>query len=180
MLEIDMAEATRLTRQGRLKEAMALLRGGEPRTPQPTEDVAVPGRLLGLRMPAMLRGLAARLGQPVGTPRPGPMPGQGSEPVPAGARFETRSFTNVAGGRSYKLFVPSGARGQALPLVVMLHGCTQSPDDFAAAEAIEVTSISHLSFNIFSSQKKIVLVFFSWLSLLSPTPIHPRPSWRVS
>ena len=34
--------------------------------------------------------------------------------------------------RDYKLFVPTGDRAQALPLLVMLHGCTQNPDDFAA------------------------------------------------
>jgi poly(3-hydroxybutyrate) depolymerase len=28
--------------------------------------------------------------------------------------------------------IPSRYHGQAIPLVVMLHGCTQSPDDFAA------------------------------------------------
>ncbi len=33
--------------------------------------------------------------------------------------------------RHYKLFVPPGAEARALPLVVMLHGCTQDPDDFA-------------------------------------------------
>ena len=37
------------------------------------------------------------------------------------------------GSRAYKLYVPSGLRAdQPVPLVVMLHGCTQSPDDFAA------------------------------------------------
>jgi poly(3-hydroxybutyrate) depolymerase len=30
-----------------------------------------------------------------------------------------------------KLYVPSGYNEQPLPLVVMLRGCTQSPDDFA-------------------------------------------------
>jgi poly(hydroxyalkanoate) depolymerase family esterase len=52
--------------------------------------------------------------------------------VPDGARFEERSFANAAGSRAYKVYVPSGYTGQALPLVVMLHGCTQNPDDFAA------------------------------------------------
>jgi poly(hydroxyalkanoate) depolymerase family esterase len=37
------------------------------------------------------------------------------------------------GSRTYKLYVPSGLHaGQPVPLIVMLHGCTQSPDDFAA------------------------------------------------
>lgn len=52
-------------------------------------------------------------------------------PVPPGARFEERVFTGTAGSRRYKVYVPSGYTGQALPLVVMLHGCTQDPDDFA-------------------------------------------------
>lgn len=32
---------------------------------------------------------------------------------------------------SYRLYIPSGAKG-ALPLVVMLHGCQQTPEDLAA------------------------------------------------
>lgn len=42
------------------------------------------------------------------------------------------TYTSVVGTRDYKLYIPSAYHGQALPLVVMLHGCTQTPDDFAA------------------------------------------------
>ncbi len=47
------------------------------------------------------------------------------------------SFDHVAlehGGvpHSYRLYVPPGAvQGTPMPLVLMLHGCTQNPDDFA-------------------------------------------------
>ncbi len=49
-----------------------------------------------------------------------------------GARFADNSFTGASGTRSFKLFEPDGFEGEALTLVVMLHGCTQDPDDFAA------------------------------------------------
>jgi poly(hydroxyalkanoate) depolymerase family esterase len=55
-------------------------------------------------------------------------------PTPAG-EWLARSFRNDAGTRSYMLYVPAGYARVAsapVPLVVMLHGCTQSPDDFAA------------------------------------------------
>ena len=48
------------------------------------------------------------------------------------SRFEQSSFTGATGTRLFKLFEPNGAEGRLLPMVVMLHGCTQSPDDFAA------------------------------------------------
>lgn len=51
---------------------------------------------------------------------------------PRDARFVESSFTGAAGTRAFKLFEPAGNAGAPLPLVVMLHGCTQSPDDFAA------------------------------------------------
>src|SRR5450830_436175 len=53
-------------------------------------------------------------------------------PLPAGAQFIAGSYRNHAGTRDYKLYIPSSYHGQAMPLVVMLHGCTQNPDDFAA------------------------------------------------
>jgi poly(hydroxyalkanoate) depolymerase family esterase len=50
---------------------------------------------------------------------------------PQGARFETHAFRSELGERPYKLFIPSSYGGDPAPLIVMLHGCTQSPDDFA-------------------------------------------------
>jgi poly(hydroxyalkanoate) depolymerase family esterase len=47
-------------------------------------------------------------------------------------RFVRRIFVNHAGTRFYKLYIPSRYRGQSLPLLVMLHGCKQTPDEFAA------------------------------------------------
>jgi poly(hydroxyalkanoate) depolymerase family esterase len=55
-----------------------------------------------------------------------------SQPLPAGAQFISGSYSNHAGTRNYKLYIPASHAGQALPLLVMLHGCTQNPDDFAA------------------------------------------------
>ncbi len=56
--------------------------------------------------------------------------------LPPGGKFIEATCSNAAGTRAYKLFIPSRYQGQALPLVVMLHGCTQSPDDFAAGTRI--------------------------------------------
>jgi poly(hydroxyalkanoate) depolymerase family esterase len=46
--------------------------------------------------------------------------------------FLSGTYTSEEGTRNYKLFIPSGYKGQRVPLYVMLHGCTQNPDDFAA------------------------------------------------
>jgi poly(hydroxyalkanoate) depolymerase family esterase len=45
---------------------------------------------------------------------------------------QTGTFTNGAGTRTYKAYLPSSHATHGLPLMVMLHGCKQAPDDFAA------------------------------------------------
>ncbi len=51
--------------------------------------------------------------------------------TPEGASYLSRTFACEAGARDYKVYTPSGRRGEKLPLIVMLHGCTQNADDFA-------------------------------------------------
>lgn len=45
--------------------------------------------------------------------------------------FERHGFSNPAGTRAYKLYVPARQTDAPRPMLVMLHGCTQSADDFA-------------------------------------------------
>lgn len=53
--------------------------------------------------------------------------------VPRGAAFTSGTFENAYGRRSYKLYLPAIAKSSSvpLPLIVMLHGCAQTSDDFA-------------------------------------------------
>jgi poly(hydroxyalkanoate) depolymerase family esterase len=51
---------------------------------------------------------------------------------PAG-RFDAFCYSNAAGTRTYRLYVPAGHAGGPMPLVVMLHGGTQDAVTFAAA-----------------------------------------------
>jgi poly(hydroxyalkanoate) depolymerase family esterase len=120
-----MYEATRLTRQGRLVEARELLQpgsgGGGPLPGMPAWVSRLPHGLA--RMPAS-----------VTKPRPAPvLPGL----------FLDLAYANAAGERRCKLYVPSSNTGRAVPLIVMLHGGTQSADDFAAGTRMNELAERH-------------------------------------
>jgi len=72
-----------------------------------------------------------------------PSPVREPDVAPNGGQFVAGLYSNRAGSLTYKLYVPSGYCGQALPLVVMLHGCTQSPDDFAAGTRMNALAEEH-------------------------------------
>ena len=132
-----MAEATRLTRSGRLGEATALIQkmlGGKPAPAAPSDGWA--GPTLDLRAEpetaARPRSERARQSQPEPARDPAPRPvadAAAGQLLPSA--WAAHTYANPFGRRAYKLYLPERRAGVALPLVVMLHGCTQKPDDFA-------------------------------------------------
>ena len=151
-----MAEATRLTRQGRLAEATTLIQQTlaspavtrqAPDAPSAGEETSgTPGRHLA--PPLALRagqGTQLRWGHPGWITRRRTVPSRGARGLrrthrpavpavkrPAG-RFDAFSYSNAAGTRAYRLYVPAGHAGGPMPLIVMLHGGTQDAATFAAA-----------------------------------------------
>jgi poly(hydroxyalkanoate) depolymerase family esterase len=138
-----------LTRSGKLMEATAAIQRAlsvvpaaraAPATPSPP-DAAAPADLASV-LDGFVRDVKSNLRAandsaattvvdappvPVAPVAPVVKPDEPDEP-----RFVASSFTGAAGTRAFKLFEPAGFADAPLPLVVMLHGCTQDPDDFAA------------------------------------------------
>ena len=75
------------------------------------------------------------------------LPGMSARSTPPqiadGAQFLTRSFACAAGARDYKLYIPACAARRPRGLIVMLHGCKQNPDDFAAGTTMNTVAEAH-------------------------------------
>ncbi len=125
--KIDLKEATRLTRLGKLNEAVDAIIGGlTGKSPRPVQDDAKSPNTSKSNSPRF-KGEA-----PKGFASPFTDRVKASVPPAYEGPFTEHSFSNAAGQRNYKLYVPKHLPAGAVPLIVMLHGCTQSPDDFAA------------------------------------------------
>ena len=167
-IQARMAEATRLTQEGRLNEATALLQSALGSGAPPAGSgggaegfdfpIDVASRLVGgnSQGPATSwpgAGLGPDLFQASpnlrtrGVQHPPGSPFAKTAGAAGGAgddeRFFTRSYSGAAGARSYKLYVPEGYAGEPVPLVMMLHGCTQDPDDFAAGTRMNALAEEH-------------------------------------
>src|SRR3954447_22857835 len=175
-------EATRLTRAGQLVEATALLQrmlqgGSAPRpesrgasqarlprldpltidataevveereAPQIAPTRSAQGRRRSLPVDGMRDFSGLDLRSPITR-----VPLSPSDIVPENTRFIAGTFSNAAGSRTYKLFIPSRCQGQQLPLIVMLHGCTQSPDDFAAGTRMNFLAEEQNCFVVYPEQ----------------------------
>ncbi|MES2952542.1 MAG: PHB depolymerase family esterase [Pseudomonadota bacterium] len=145
-LQTLMREATRLTQAGRLNDATQAIQralggvAGTPLTPTapPTRSRVFTGG--GATTAAMRRGAALILdgcvfetgARSTETQQPVQPPPQYADVD--GGTFTGASYTHAGLTRNYKLYTPpaSATSGRPSALVVMLHGCTQNPDDFAA------------------------------------------------
>ncbi len=123
-----MRSATRLTQAGRLNEATAAIQralGGvraSVRT-RPVHAVAEASTLL-------------HGGGVFALPAAAPASGEA-----ATGAFTSGTHTHGPLTRAYKLFVPAGRAEHPRALVVMLHGCTQDPDDFAAGTGMNACAL---------------------------------------
>ncbi len=146
-----MAKITALTKSGKLHDATALIQASlRPSTPlaDTLASGAIEGEFTRLddhapqpKMPIRPRrtGLAETLRKIAAGGMPGTTITRSSpEPLPSGAQFLSLSHTSPHGHRDYRLYIPAKPAQTPMPLIVMLHGCTQSPEDFAAGTGMNL------------------------------------------
>lgn len=187
---IDMTEVTRLTREGRLGEAMHLLRGGHSASAPcataagtaTSSDERAP--IIDLEPPSTSNGGAwTAPPTPASHSRPPPARSTSRAPfarmdkprirmrsvaprtsaaVPPGARFEERAHGTQSGRGSYKLYVPATYDGTPCALLVLLHGCTQSPDDFARGTRMNLLAEEHRFVVLYPAQSPVANASGCW------------------
>jgi len=147
-----MQRATSLTRAGSLHEATQLIQTAlQQRLGYGANmSMAASGTRLG-PIANVIDLLARELPE---TPTVEPMPAHGRSPAPEGVStgFFPGHYAGPAGQRPYKLFVPPGAGTRPMPLIVMLHGCTQDPDDFAAGTAMNEAAAAQGFYVLYPAQ----------------------------
>jgi poly(hydroxyalkanoate) depolymerase family esterase len=175
-----MRAATKLTRAQKLMEATrviqsALLLGRGPTEPQAQQAVEV--RAIEPLTIDIVPNVAPTVTLPVGdvaaTLGRARLPSVGLDglartkprkplEIPDGAQYLSRSYACAAGRRSYKLYIPHRQRAGRRPLLVMLHGGTQGPDDFAAGTRMNALAEEHGFLVAYPSQCKSANPSLCW------------------
>jgi poly(hydroxyalkanoate) depolymerase family esterase len=91
----------------------------------------------------------------------GPLPTSGipsadvtEPPLPQGARFDGGTFTCAQGSRDYRVYIPDLKGAAAKGLIMMLHGCTQSPVDFAKGTGMNGLADQHGVIVVYPAQSR--------------------------
>lgn len=146
-----MGRALKLTRAGSAMEAtrviQAALDGGSAEAPTEMPRSAPKSRRPLGRVVDALSAARRALRDP-GSPQ------RAAPPVPPGARYETRTYTGHVGARDYRLFVPSRRADTPAGLLLMLHGCTQTADDFAVGTRMNLVAEANNLIVIYPDQTR--------------------------
>lgn len=147
-----MREATSLTRAGNLHEATQLIQTALRRRLGDGANTAMAAPAERLGSAAMVIDVLARELPEMPTVEPTPAHGPSLAPDGVSTGFFPGHYAGPAGQRPYKLFVPPRAGTRPMPLIVMLHGCTQDPDDFAAGTAMNEAAAAQGFYVLYPAQ----------------------------
>lgn len=106
----------------------------KPRKPAPPKVGGTMGVMLTQMRAAqaLMPGRALRPARPAAAPR-----------IPAGAQYLDRTHRSAAGSRKFKLYLPASHPKRPKGLILMLHGCNQTPDDFAVGTHMNALAEKH-------------------------------------
>ncbi|WP_240790352.1 PHB depolymerase family esterase [Rhodobacter sp. SY28-1] len=74
--------------------------------------------------------------------------------MPDGASFTASNFSCTEGERRYLTYLPASVSDGLQGLVVMLHGCTQTPEDFAAGSRMNALAEQHRLLIVYPHQSR--------------------------
>lgn len=138
-----MQEAGRLTQSGQLHDATRAIQQALARVTEgfaPTKAPASPPAASPWIFDGYVTELPEKPNAPVSPPAGAPTQPTSRDVAEA---FAEGRFEHALGTLQYKLYTPPGPQARPMPLVLMLHGCTQNPDDFAAGTGMNTIAREH-------------------------------------
>ncbi|MEQ6205015.1 PHB depolymerase family esterase [Sulfitobacter sp. HNIBRBA2951] len=74
--------------------------------------------------------------------------------MPEDAQFRRDTFTCPAGSRTYRTYIPASSVMGVTGVVMMLHGCTQTPEHFATGTGMNVLAEQHRFIVVYPAQSR--------------------------